>query len=91
MATSKQIEQLHNLIDQVTGKPVDELVNNVEEWGRINFEDCREDLTTAFEFLIALKTLPLNLITDTVAKKIIPHTTNFLNQIQEMKNFKIAQ
>ena len=91
MATSNQTNQLHDLIDRATEKPVDELVSNVEEWGRINFEDCREDLTAAFTILMALKNLPLNLITDSVAKKIISHTTNFVNQIQEIKNFKIAQ
>ncbi len=89
MLTQEKIESITNLVDSLTTDPVDQFVTNTANWGSINFELARKDLELIFSLCNHLKTLPISILPEAIADKIIDAITKAGQTIVKIKQFNI--
>ncbi|MDE0510346.1 MAG: hypothetical protein OXI88_00955 [Gammaproteobacteria bacterium] len=88
MAQSEQVEQLHQICQDCTSKPVTELITN-PGWGTINFEAARPKLELAFQLFNDLLQLPVEILPDNVITNIISSAEPLSRYINDIKGFTL--
>ncbi|MDD5177491.1 MAG: hypothetical protein PHQ05_13825 [Sterolibacterium sp.] len=86
--TPEKVTNILSLLDGVTSRPIDQLISN-KDWGTINFEAARADLTLLFDLCNHLKLLPIQLIPDSIADAFIASITQAGTTIQKIRDFNI--
>src|SRR5579883_3062534 len=90
MASEDAVKSFKALCDQITKTPVDALVSN-PDWGRINFENARNELTLVFAIANQLKNLPIEMLPDGEFGPLNQALTAVSNRIQGIRAFSIEQ
>lgn len=89
MLKQEKIDSINNLAQSLTSIPVDQLVTNTASWGPINFELAREDLDLTFSLCNHLQALPISILPDVIADKIIESISKSGQTILKIKQFNI--
>lgn len=90
MAKKETIEPLHNLIAESLKFEIDKLVSR-PEWGSINFEGARDDISRIFVIVNHLNILPLESLTDQAVKQIVQALTTAMDALRRLDKFNLSE
>lgn len=90
MVQESTAKSLKDVCERITGTPVDSLVAN-PDWGKVNFENARDDLNTAFAIANQLKNLPVELLPDQEFNPLLQALNTVSTRIDAIRKFSIEQ
>lgn len=89
MLSDDKVKSINELANSLISTPIDNLVTNTANWGAINFEPAREDLNLLFSLCNHLQSLPISILPESIADKIIEAITKAGATITKIKGFDI--
>jgi hypothetical protein len=90
MAKKEKIKPLRELIAESLKFEIDKLVSR-SEWGSINFEGARDDLTRIFSIVGHLNILPLESLTDQTVDQIHQSLTTAMDVLSRLDKFSLSE
>lgn len=89
MLEKEIVENIALLTKNITSTTIDQLISNTSNWGSINFELARQDLELIYSLCNHLNSLPISILPQTVADKIVQSLTSSSTAITKIKDFNI--
>jgi len=90
MAKKETIKPLRDLIAESLKFEIDKLVSR-PEWGSINFEGARDDLSRIFNIIGHLNLLPLESLTDQAVQQIFQALTTAMDVLRQLDKFSLSE
>lgn len=90
MASKEEIEKLLNLVNEITDLDIDELIYD-KNWGSINFEAARDDLSRLYALCNHFKVLPLDQLPSDISIQMVTQGDPIRQTVANIKNFTIEQ
>lgn len=90
MATQETTDKLVSLASEIIEREVATVVRN-SDWGTYNFEECRDDLESAYSVIRLLPELNLESLLEDMTQGIISHLTTLRDSINAVTEFTIQQ
>lgn len=89
MLKPEKVETINQLSTSIISTTIDSLISNTTKWGSINFELAKEDLSSIYSLCSHLLSLPVAILTEAAADKIIESLTRCGQTVTKIKDFNI--
>lgn len=89
MLKPEKIETINELSASIISTTIDSLTSNTAKWGSINFELAKEDLSSIYSLCNHLLSLPVSILPEAAADKIIDSLTKCGQTVTKIKEFNI--
>lgn len=90
MATEEQVKRLQGLFDKITELEIEELIYD-KNWGSINFESAKADLTRLYALCNHFKVLPIDQLPSDIADQIFSEATPINQTVNNIREYTIEQ